>query len=321
MPQFLRTWMLAFAMLLGGALYFAWMALPCGAIYEAYAIGAIQRLQPILIASMLFATFCKVELRKMRPRPWHAPLLLLQCVGSVGFALLHRLIPGVSPLLFETALLCLCCPTATAAAVVTGKLGGDVEGVVGYTVLANLSVAVLIPSLVPWIAPRAEQDFLLSAMLIVARILPMLILPFLVAIAVRRFLPALHRKIAGIKDLAFYLWAVSLTLAITVSTRSLVETSAPWTTLCGIGMISLIACIVQFRLGRRWGRKHRSSVAASQALGQKNTVFLIWAGYTFFDPVSSIAGGFYSIWHNLWNSYQLSQANRLKKQETSLSES
>lgn len=28
-------------------------------------------------------------------------------------------------------------------------------------------------------------------------------------------------------------------------------------------------------------------------------------GYTFFTPVTAIAGGFYSIWHNLVNSYQL----------------
>ena len=55
------------------------------------------------------------------------------------------------------------------------------------------------------------------------------------------------------------------------------------------------------------GQRIGEPIAPAQALGQKNTVFAIWAGYTFFDPVSSIAGGFYSIFHNVWNSYQLSQ--------------
>ena len=42
-----------------------------------------------------------------------------------------------------------------------------------------------------------------------------------------------------------------------------------------------------------------------QSLGQKNTVFAIWMGYTFMEPIVSVAGGFYSIWHNLYNSWQL----------------
>ncbi|MCR5570780.1 MAG: transporter, partial [Bacteroidales bacterium] len=46
-------------------------------------------------------------------------------------------------------------------------------------------------------------------------------------------------------------------------------------------------------------------ISAGQALGQKNTVFEIWMGYTFMDPVTSVAGGFYSIWHNCFNTWQL----------------
>ena len=140
------------------------------------------------------------------------------------------------------------------------------------------------------------------------RIFPMLILPFFAALLVRFLFKRLHRCILGLKDFAFYLWAVSLALAITVSTHALMTTRAAVGTLLAIGAVSLGACIVQFALGRIIGRSHGNPIAGGQALGQKNTVFLIWAGYTFFDPVSSIAGGFYSVWHNLWNSYQLSRA-------------
>ena len=31
----------------------------------------------------------------------------------------------------------------------------------------------------------------------------------------------------------------------------------------------------------------------------------IWVVYSFFTPVTAIVGGFYSIWHNLFNSWQL----------------
>ena len=62
---------------------------------------------------------------------------------------------------------------------------------------------------------------------------------------------------------------------------------------------------MQFWLGRKIGARYEDKITAGQALGQKNTVLAIWIGYTFFTPITAIAGGFYSIWHNVFNSYQL----------------
>ncbi len=128
--------------------------------------------------------------------------------------------------------------------------------------------------------------------------------PLDLELAASRCTPELLREL---KDFAFYLWAVCLTLAITSSTHALVHTDASLSVLFGIGLAALTTCTAQFALGRRVGLRIGEPIAPAQALGQKNTVFAIWAGYTFFDPVSSIAGGFYSIFHNVWNSYQLSQ--------------
>ena len=52
------------------------------------------------------------------------------------------------------------------------------------------------------------------------------------------------------------------------------------------------------------------SITAGQALGQKNTVFAIWMGYTFMTPETSIVGGIYSIWHNLYNARQLKEKQK-----------
>ncbi|MDD6943968.1 MAG: transporter, partial [Muribaculaceae bacterium] len=57
--------------------------------------------------------------------------------------------------------------------------------------------------------------------------------------------------------------------------------------------------------GRKIGDRYNDTITAGQAFGQKNTVLAIWMGYTFFTPITSIVGGFYSIWHNIVNSYQL----------------
>ena len=51
-------------------------------------------------------------------------------------------------------------------------------------------------------------------------------------------------------------------------------------------------------------------ITAGQSLGQKNTIFAIWMGYTFMTPETSIVGGLYSIWHNLYNSWQLYKAGK-----------
>ena len=54
------------------------------------------------------------------------------------------------------------------------------------------------------------------------------------------------------------------------------------------------------------------AVTAGQALGQKNTGFLIWLGYSFMTPVTAVAGGLYSVFQNLFNSWELYEKRRDK---------
>ena len=210
--------------------------------------------------------------------------------------------------LVESAMLCLICPTATAAAVVTRKLGGDVPGITTYTILINLVTAVLVPLIVPLIHPMNGLDFYQAFSLIMVKVFPLLILPCLAAWLVRYLLPKLHRWLLGFPDLAFYLWAFALALAIAVTTKSIAGSQMSVALLLLMALISLACCAIQFALGRYVGRCYRGNireVTAGQALGQKNTVFAIWMGYTFMTPETAIVGGLYSIWHNLYNSYQL----------------
>ncbi len=105
--------------------------------------------------------------------------------------------------------------------------------------------------------------------------------------------------------MAFYIWAVSLTLAIAMSVKALVHSRASAALLIGIAVVSVVACAVQFAFGHYVGKAHGDKVSATQSCGQKNTVFAIWLGYTFLNPLTALAGGFYSIWHNVYNSWQL----------------
>ena len=90
-----------------------------------------------------------------------------------------------------------------------------------------------------------------------------------------------------------------------MTTRTIIHAEMPIVYQIGVALISLVCCALQFYFGKKIGWKYNDSITAGQALGQKNTVFAIWMGFTFFTPITSIAGGFYSVWHNIVNSYQL----------------
>ena len=207
-------------------------------------------------------------------------------------------------------MICVICPTATASAVVTQKLGGNSGSVVTYVMLINLTIALVIPAFLPMLHPRPELGFLASFGLIISRVFPVMICPLLTAEILRRFLPRWHQWIVSLSHLSFSIWLVALSIAIAMTARSIYHSHVSWSIMSGIALGSMIACVFQFWVGRALGRKYGEPIAASQSLGQKNTIFAIWLSYTYLSPIISLAGGFYSIWHNVYNSYQLAQQRK-----------
>lgn len=306
--------MLIIGIIAGASAYLIYHAIPAlhpaGPALEKFC----KTVQPILLFMMLFLTFCKIEPRQLKPQKWQAWLLLFQCLSFIVIALLLVFFPQIPlRIAVEALMLCLICPTATACAVVTGKLGGDMAGVLTYTILINLAVAVLVPLLVPLIHPIEGLGFFSAFCKILSKVFPLLIMPCLLAWFIRYCIPRLHRKLLEYTDLAFYIWAVSLTLAILMSTRAIVQSGNSVSILIDLAVASLASCVLQFWAGKRIGAKWGQKITAGQALGQKNTVFGIWMGYTFLDPVVSIAEGFYSIWHNCYNSWQLYKVRKARE--------
>lgn len=306
MLKFLKDWALIVAILAGIGSYFAVDALPLNGGERAFILDAVALIQPLLIFAMLFLTFTKIDVRSLKFCRWHLWLLIIQCglFGAIGCVLM--LIPhsGLRVIL-EGAMLCLICPTATAAAVITGKLGGNVTDVTAYTIMINIAVAILIPLMVPLVHPQPGMEMLPAAGRILAKVFPLLLVPLIAALVLRRISPGLTDRIGRHAGVGFYLWAVALALALAVTTRSIVHSTVPVSTQLGLVGVSLACCVGQFYFGRKVGARYGARITAGQALGQKNTVLVIWMGYTFFTPVTSVVGGFYSIWHNVANSYQL----------------
>lgn len=318
--KLLRNWTLPISMLAGVLGYFLISSLPLSHDESKLTFFIISHyIQPVLLFLMLFLSFTKVTPHEMHPQRWHGIVLLCQTLGFVVFSVLAMLMNSIeNRILCEGAMLCFICPTATASSVITGRLGGSVSDVTTYLLICNLMVALIAPPFLTMVEPHEGLSRLTSFFMIMGKVFPLLISPLICAWIVRFLLPKLHDSIRAITGLAFYLWAVGLALAILVTVRSIVESAIGMTYLIGLGIISLVACVLQFAIGKFVGShydkgtgQHINRITAGQAFGQKNTVFIIWLGLVFLDPVTSVVGGLYSVWHNIINSYQLYKVRKL----------
>ena len=161
--------MLPIAMTTGASIYLIYNAVPCLHRYGSFLSGIVSGLQPLCIFTMLFLTFCRIEPKDLKPHRWHWWLLLIQgglftILGLLAYWLLAAFPVSSNDwvVLMEGAMLCLICPTATAAAVVTRKLGGDVPGITTYIILINLLTAVLVPLIEEGIVDNEIMDLTLK---------------------------------------------------------------------------------------------------------------------------------------------------------------
>ena len=178
--------------------------------------------------------------------------------------------------------------------------------------------------------------------IILRRISPLLLLPFVAAWLLRIGYDGYHRRRKSDKrfvlplswaQVPFYLWAGTLVILMGDITYTLLHETYRWYTLVVLLAGSLIACLMQYGLGQRIGFRHPapskgkeyedvvinpaavpttmsgvSRITAGQAFGQKNTTLGIWMCQAFLHPLSAIGAAAYIIWQNAFNSVQLYKA-------------
>ena len=307
----IQDWMLPGAIVLGISLYLLYLALPALHPAGPFLHTVASEGQRWVIALLLFFQFVKISPHDFRLHRWHVAALLFQVMSFLAVAAAVWLLPqGEFRILLECAMLCLICPTASAAGVITDKLGGSLPGTVSYIMLANVAATFFIPMVIPLVRPSADLGFWAYVGHIALRVFPVLILPGVVAWIIRYTTHRLQRVLMRLSRHAFYIWGVGLTLAMVLSTRALLLSGLSWGAVALIVLVSLAACALQFFVGKRTGRDAQERISAGQSLGQKNTGFLIWLGYNYMTPVTAVAGGLYAIWQNLFNSWQLLRCNR-----------
>ena len=295
MRQKIKDWMLPVAML-GGAVFYKW-------------IGHLTFLSPFLIFAMLTITYCRIEPRTFRIGRFQWALLAVQMAFAA--AVLLAIMP-FSHTVATGVFICVFVPTATAAPVITGMLGGSIAHVATYSLLCNLAVAVAGPVILAAIGEHPEMTFAESFHRICSSVLPLLTLPLITALVLRYSCRRVHDYLADNQSLSFYMWAVALFIVVGSSVSFIIRNFDP----SHIGQIaalvagSMIVCIAQFALGRKVGSRFADKVTGGQSLGQKNTVLAIWLALTYLNPIASVAPAAYVAWHNSVNSWQLIRHHR-----------
>lgn len=293
--QLLRVWMLPIAMA-GGIIFHNHIAL-------------LSPFSPYLIGIMLFLTYCKLNPKEMRVSYFSLCLLSVQILLSI---ILYFILSPYNDLLAQGLFICIFCPTATAAPVITGMLGGSVSKLAAFSIVSNMAVAILAPflfSLMGHHGHGTDLSFFTITGLISLKVIPLILGPLVLALLIEFISPAVHDKIGQYQNISFYVWALSLFIvvgnAVSYVLNHLQQNSDESISMIQLAIISLIACLFQFYIGRRIGNKYGDKIAGAQGLGQKNTVLAIWMSLTFLNPLSSIAPAAYVAWQNTINSLQI----------------
>ena len=309
-------------------------------------------LLPPLIFLMLFFTFCKINPANLRLRKWHWIVLFVQLALGIGIYycieyFLHHysnLTNGDIAIISQGLMLCVLMPTASAAAIIAGKLGGSIQNLTSFTLLSNVATAVIVPIFFPIVNPDAGIEFWEAFWMILRKITPLLICPFFAAWALRLIYNVYQHKKGQQKQftlsstwagMPFYIWVFTLVILMGDLTYSLIHQQYSLWTIAILCVGSLITCLMQFGLGKwigycfpagtkgsdykdvlinpaaaNYSMQKVSQITAGQAFGQKNTTLAIWMAQAYLVPIASMAPAAYIIWQNLFNSIQLTIAGR-----------
>jgi BASS family bile acid:Na+ symporter len=246
---------------------------------------------PWLIFFMLFFTFCKINPLDLRLHKWHWAVLFAQLFLAFAtyagvMCLTHNKI------LAQGLLMCFIMPTATAAPIIAGKMGGSIQNLTTFTLLSNFATAIIVPATFPLLtSPSLEgrvgvglSTFLPAFLLILSRVAPLLLGPFFAAWLLRigynyyqrrkekisnhknevnRALVAEKSQISnaktfelskGLAQVPFYLWVASIIVLMAVVTNTTISNfKFQISNIFTLLICSFFACLIQFGLGKLIG--------------------------------------------------------------------
>nr|WP_308570420.1 transporter [uncultured Prevotella sp.] len=303
---FIKNWTLLCALIFGTIIYLLFSEIPFLQSTGDYMGPKLVDLMPYIISIMLYITFCKIQLGDMKPRKWHFLLqgtrIVLAGLTVIAIQFIHN---PETKILVEGVFICFVCPTAAAAPVITEKLGGDIASLTIYLLIDNGVTALIIPLFFPMVERGAEISFLAAFFMVFKGVMMVLIVPLVLALLTRKFIPRFSNWLNHLKNIAFYLWTLNLAIIMGLTAKNIIHAPVSAFALTILIIIPLVLSFLQFTIGKAVGRHYHDSIESGQALGQKNTVLGIWLTIRFLNPYTALAPCAYVIWQNIINAVQL----------------
>ena len=317
-----------------------WLSMLIGALCYKWLLP-LSPILPWLIFFMLFFTFCKINPLDLRLHKWHWVVLAAQIILSLSSYVGVYLLTG-NRVLAQGLMLCFIMPTATAAPIIAGKMGGSIQNLTTFTLLSNFAISIIVPAFFPLVNPLAEKAFWPAFLLILRHIAPLLLGPFFAAWLLRIIYERRTKKefvlSTQMAQIPFYLWVGSIIVLTAVVTETTISNfQSQISNIVTLLLSSFFACLLQFGLGKligyylpapSKGRDYQdvlinpaaapktmagvSSITAGQAFGQKNTSHGVRMAQMYLHPLAVLGAAAYIIWQNLFNSVQLFLAARKK---------
>ena len=280
------------------------VALLLGALFHGVC-ASLAFVTPYIVFTILLLTFTAVDIRSLRLSWLDLWLALFQVSVSIGMYYLLRAL-GCDPIIAQGVMVGVLCPVAASVAVISCMMGADRRTVTTYTMVGNLLVAVVAPLYFTIVGDHPEHTFIGSFWMILRKIGPTIGLPFFIALALQLLAPKANNFVARYKGASFYLWACALLINLGQTIDFIAQNGqGHWHVIAWLGVAALLFCGVQFGLGKWIGHLYGDTIAGGQLLGQKNSSMGIWMATTFLNPLSSVFPAFYSVFQNVFNSWQL----------------
>ena len=313
--RFLKDWTLPVSITVGTVCYLTFYYVPQLDELGTQLAPVFDVIFPLFVFLTLLVTFCKVDFHQMRPHRWHVGVLVAQLLLiAANIGIIFYVKENVEQkLLWEAMLTCIIGPAASAAPVVTGKLGGNISTMTTYVLVSSLVSALLIPLVFPMLEQAVHVAFFDAFLIILQKVSIVLLLPLVLGWFIQHFAKRLCQWVVSKPNLSFYCWAISLSITTGITVKNIVHSEATLSLLLAIAAATFVLCWVQFGIGRVIGRHLGEEVNARQALFQKNTALSIWVAYMYLHPVASIGAGCYVLWQNIINSIELWQYRKIEK--------
>ena len=240
--SFLKNWTLPVAITIGTVSYLTFYYVPQLDELGTELAPIFDVIFPLFVFLTLWVTFCKVDFHQMRPHRWHIGILIAQLLlvaVNIGVILWmkhlaadnHELPAFASPLLWEALLTCIIGPAASAAPVVTGKLGGNISTMTTYVLISSLTSALLIPLVFPMLEQAIQVSFVEAFLIILEKVSIVLLLPLVLGWIMQHYVKGLCAKIVAMPNLSFYFWSVSLSITTGITVKNIMHSEGYFCTL------------------------------------------------------------------------------------------